>query len=516
MLDFYRSPARTSRRPSLRIIAFATAVFANPPGIAAVANGETSSAVAKALARFSADPGYAHATVGFALLDIDSEQLLSGLDPDRSLTPASVMKAITTACFLRTMAPHERFRTEVVANGPVGPDGMLHGDLVVRGGGDPTLGSDRVPGSPAAGPLLDQWTRAVTAAGIRRVAGCLVADDSFFPPDPVPGSFDWNDIGNGYGAGTSGLSFHDNMYFLALSTEGAPGSAARVLSVDPPLVSMRFVNRLRVGPSGSGDRADIFGAPGSNDRLLAGTVAGKDGATSIAIKGALPDPAAALAELFAARLEAAGVTFAGQPRATAGATVPAAAGATTVIAHESPPVGAILKILNKQSFNMYAETLLMHTARSGSDADDITTGDRDAGLAAHRRFLGGLGVTTSGFILRDGSGLSRSNAVTARGMAQFFGAMRHEPHYAMWRDTLPNLGVDGDLRGRETTGPLRGMVQAKTGLLNGPPVRSLCGYVTVKSGRILCFALLSNFHTKDWRAVDADFDALLGVIHENY
>ena len=175
---------------------------------------------------------------------------------------------------------------------------------------------------------------------------------------------------------------------------------------------------------------------------------------------------------------------------------------------QSPTLAAIQLKLNKQSFNLYAEMMLMHTARAAGD------GMRDSGIKAEEAYLKELGVPLEGFHITDGSGLSRSNAVTAAGMAQLMAALARQPHFAVWKGTLPVLGVDGDLRNRETSSPLRGKVSAKTGLINR--VRGLCGYLETKSGRMVTFGLFANDYSKSWTQVDKDFDALLRAAYEEY
>jgi D-alanyl-D-alanine carboxypeptidase/D-alanyl-D-alanine-endopeptidase (penicillin-binding protein 4) len=225
------------------------------------------------------------------------------------------------------------------------------------------------------------------------------------------------------------------------------------------------------------------------------------------IKGSLPDPAMTAARLLTQNLRAAGIGVAGEPRSTQ--EKPAGPADSRVIASfESPSLAAIQLKLNKQSFNLYAEMMLMHTARAAGD------GTRSSGIKAEEAYLKELGVPLEGFHITDGSGLSRSNAVTAAGMAKLMAALQGQAHFPVWKGTLPVLGVDGDLRNRETSSPLRGKVSAKTGLINR--VRGLCGYLETKSGRTVTFGLFANDYAKSWKQVDGDFDSLLRAVHDEY
>lgn len=456
-----------------------------------------------ALAPFRKE-AYAHATVAFALADGASGEILAESDAGRAVVPASVVKAITTGATLHHFSPGHRFRTTLECSGTTSPDGVLLGDLIIRGGGDPTLGSTRVDGALSSATLLDQWTSAVAAAGIRAVAGCVVGDASCFTADPVPDSWEWVDIGNGYGTGTSGLCFHDNYYWVSFRPGASVGDPAPIVRTDPPMPELRWVNEMRTGPAGSGDQGYIYGAPFSSIRAARGTI--PQGDPEFAIKGSFPDPAATLARLLCDRLTSAGIAVAQGFRSAHNESC--STDTLLLSAIDSPPLGAIIHKLNKHSQNLYAETLLLHLARQTGD------GSRDAGLSAVRNFLRALKVPLGGVALHGGSGLSRTDTVTARALVAFFHAMQREPHFAVWRDSLPVLGVDADLRRRAQGTPVAGKVHAKTGYLGGPPTRTLAGYLEGRSGRTYCFAFLVNHFGNSYTEVDRDVDAALLALFE--
>lgn len=442
---------------------------------------------------------YRHGVLSAHFVEIESGREVLSLNADKSVVPASCMKAVTTAVALSLLGAEHRFRTDVLVSGTLDA-GVLSGDLVIRGGGDPSFGSDRVPGSPGLESVLDRITSAVRDAGIREISGDVVGDDSFLPWDPVPDGWEWEDIGNYYGAGTSGLCFHDNLFLLSF-LPGKRGEPADISGTVPPLPFLRWRNEVMTGPRGSGDNACIYGAPGCGDRLVRGTVPEGD---VFAIRGAIPDPALACAVALAGRLRAGGIVIAGDAHSTAGN--PSGAEGRAIVSLGSPPLREIVTTLNKQSFNLYAEMMLMHTAVRTGD------GSRAAGLRATREWLRRMDVPTDGWRVRDGSGLSRGNNVTAAGMASFVAAVTRTQVSEAWCASLPVLGVDGDLAGRETSSPLRGRVRAKTGLITG--ARGLVGILEKRDGTLVAFALFANDYSKSWTAVDADFDALLRAVFD--
>lgn len=449
------------------------------------------------------NPRYDSAIMAVEFLDPKSGTVLFEQNARKSVMPASCLKTITSAAAMHFLGSDHTFTTTLEAGGTTDPTGVLHGPLIIRGGGDPTLGSSRVDGSVSSPTLLQEWADAIKAAGIHEAAGGIVGDDSYFPWEPIPDDWTWSDIGNYYGAGTSGLCFNDNLYLLYFKPGRSIGQPAAIVRTEPPMSVIQWINDMKTGPAGSGDQGDIYGSPASNKRWVRGTIpAGGE----FAIKGAMPDPAAGAAFLLSEKLKAAGVQVKGPIRGAEGRS-PLNTSRTLLSRHESPPLRSIVRTLNKQSFNLYAEMFLMNIAKT-------TSGSRESGIAAEREYLQKLGVPLEGMTIMDGSGLSRRDTVTADGMARLMGALQREPYFDAWKDSLPVLGVDGDLRNRETTSPLKGKVKAKTGLIS--KVRGLCGYLETRSGRTICFALLANQYSGNWQDVDKDFDLVLRDAYEKY
>lgn len=446
---------------------------------------------------------YSSAQVSVCVLDGETSQVLFDLDGQKSVSPASCLKTVTSAAAMHLLGPDKHFTTTLEARGKdATPKGQCQ-ELIIRGEGDPTFGSNRVEGSLTSQTVLSQMAEAVHKAGIREIRGSVWGDDSFFSWQPVPDCWQWEDIGNYYGAGPSGLCFHDNLYYLYFQPGKQVGDPAAICTTDPPLPRIIWSNGMKTGPSGSGDQGWIYGTPGSWARWTRGTIP-LGGLFNI--KGSIPDPALALADLLEARLKQAGVKVHQSSKTTQNDS-PADAPGRVLAEFASPPLHAIVKTLMKQSFNLYPETLLLHIARQAGD------GSRDSGLHAEHEYLEKLGVNTAGVHIEDGSGLSSSNKVTAMAMAQLLVAAQREPYFSVWRESFPVLGIDGDLSDREQASMLRGKVRAKTGLITR--VRGLCGYMETKSGKTVCFALFANEFSASWTQVDKDFDAVLRVLFEN-
>jgi D-alanyl-D-alanine carboxypeptidase/D-alanyl-D-alanine-endopeptidase (penicillin-binding protein 4) len=450
-----------------------------------------------------AKPEYRSATVGYALIDADTGDALEMSGAETSVLPASCMKLITTACAMHYLGPEFRFRTELRAAGVV-RSGVLHGDLVIAGDGDPTFGSTRVEGSESSVTIFQDWVQAVRAAGVREVTGHVIGDASCVADEWVPGTWEWEDVGNYYGAAPAGLNFRDNFFDLVMQPGANIGEPAKIKGFEPNLPhAVEWRNEVVTSATGTGDQATVYSAPGSRNYRVAGTI---PAGAAMHVKAAIHEPAVMVATLLQDKLRAAGVRVRGGAvqRVLASDSGTSRALATVV----SPPLRDIVRVLNKQSFNLYAEALLLASGRASGGRT------REQAIAAEELYLRQLGVPLYGLHIKDGSGLSRGDYVTALAMATLCQRVQKERWFEPWADSLPIMGVDGDLRDRSKESPLQGKVRAKTGLITR--VRGLCGYVQAAGGRKLVFALHVNGFEKPWTEVDRDIDRVLERVVGGY
>lgn len=452
---------------------------------------------------------YANAAVAISITDPATSNVLFERNSNLSVMPASCMKVITSAAAYRYLGPDFRFLTRLLQRGQTGADGTAE-QIVIDGGGDPTLGSNRVEDAINSPTLMKRWVEAIRAAGIKRVRNGILAADHSGPNGTLPpGGWEWDDLGNYYGAVPNALCYNDNLFYLKLHPGSRVGSAVSVVSTSPRLPGIEWQNELVTGPAGSGDQADIIGFPGTMTRRLVGSI---PTGGEFTIKGSLLDSAGALAEAFRDALSSSGIVVSGDCRRV---DKPPTDTSGVLAEIQSPRLSQIVHTLNKQSFNLYAEALLLEvgeTARRQKCTSETTV--RAAGIDVERKYFASVGAAIDDIQIQDGSGMARRNYVTAAGMTRVLGALRREAWFAQWQESLPVLGVDGDLRNRETTSTLKGKVRAKTGLITR--VRGLCGYIETPKGKTLCFAMFANNYSGRWQDVDADFDRVLRAIYEAY
>ena len=411
---------------------------------------------------------------GVLVVSLTRGDTLFALDADSALQPASNMKLFTTALALDQFGPSHQFRTEVLRTGEV-TGGTLHGDLVIRGDGDPALSARFVDGGPDA-PMA-RLAQVVADAGIKRVSGALIADASAFDPQRIPEGWKRRYLGATYAARISALSLNENLLDVVVRPAKDAGPHA-VVALEP---NTDFPVKSSVRTvSGRGSRLSAW-ATKSGTIEVHGWIGTRTGERHLEL--VVEDPTAFAAGAFRRALQARGITVDG-----ATAYGPAPVGAVKVGDLPSPELATILSAMNRESINHFAELVFRDAARHGS-ADSI--GSAESGNALLQKFLvGKVGVDSNAVIAADGSGLSVLDRVTPRALVQLLAYSNRASWSQAFHESLPVAGESELLAKRMRATPAQGNLHAKTGTTN--TVISLGGYVTSQNGELLAFAMIYN------------------------
>ena len=445
---------------------------------------------------------------GVALMD-QNGRLLYGRNENRLFIPASNTKLIVSAVAAALLPPDWKARTSLYG-GPV-TGGVLQGDLVLYGRGDPTM-DERcyAADSTLAGVCdVDPFTRirqlveGLRARGVRAVAGDVVGDGSYFEPTMIHPNWEAFDLNWWYAAPVSGLGFHDNSVDFDWQPGPAIGAPASI-TISPDLGDIGFENRtLTVAPGGDSDIGDrFFRHPGTMQIWAEGTVALDNPRRTESF--AVPDPNLYAARALRQALADAGIAVTGTTRSTTDSLLYAHVRASAPLAEvQSRPLRDwIFPILNT-SQNWFAEMLLKQLGRQFGKS-----GSWPEGLAVERRFLiDSIRVDSTQFSLSDGSGLSSSNLVSPLVITQVLRFMRQHPRSAGFAAALPIAGLAGSLRNRFLGTPLAGRVRAKTGSI--ARVQSLSGYLEIGGGKTLTFSVQANHHAETSRTMLAAIDSVV-------
>lgn len=433
------------------------------------------------------------ATFSIVVKDVQDGKVLYSYDADRLMSPASVLKTVATATALEMLGEDFRFETSLEYDGTI-EEGVLNGNLYIKGGGDPSLGSSHFAANkntyrPAQNRFIPEWIAALRKAGIRKINGAVVSDERIF--DTEGASIKWlrEDMGNYYAPGSYGLSVFDNMYKLSLKT-GAPGSRPVVTGTDPDLPTLHFINYLKAAPVSS-DSAYIIGAPLSDERYLYGVLPANR--ESYTLKGDISDPALFLARYLAAALEREGIFVTGEPTCF---RIESEAGRwkeskrTTIVTTYSPSLKEIASVTNHVSHNLFADALLKMVGLQYKPGRNEVISSFGRGVKVVAGYWKEKGLDVFPLRMNDGSGLAPADKVSADFIADMLVYMASESEAKeAFVASLPQAGVEGSVRNMLKGSRLQGKARLKSGGITG--VRSYAGYIT-KDGKTYAVAVFSN------------------------
>jgi D-alanyl-D-alanine carboxypeptidase/D-alanyl-D-alanine-endopeptidase (penicillin-binding protein 4) len=416
---------------------------------AAQANG-----LPESVSRILAAANIPDSHIGIVVQDLDSGAPLLTYGEQRSFNPASVMKLVTTLATLDSLGPAHAWTTRVWVDGEV-RDGVLTGDLILQGGGDPGLTQERF------------WTllRAVREKGIREIRGDVIVDNGLYAIEAVdPAEFD-NAPLKPYNAAPTALLVNYNVLTLRLS----PGEGGLEARLDPPALPIDNLAELDAEAACNGG-PDLEVSREVDVLSLSGRYPASCGDRSLYLN--LMCPPATVAVMFNALWHELGGRHAGQVRVGEWPET-----ATLWLAHESPPLSAQIRDVNKHSNNVMAKMLFLNLgqARYGGAAT-WAKGER-----AVRAWLQDKGLAIPELVLENGSGLARIERISAASMTRLLQWAAEQPLYYEFAASLPALGQEGTQKRRLNGSALAGRGWLKTGTLNG--VRALAGYVMDTAGR---------------------------------
>jgi D-alanyl-D-alanine carboxypeptidase/D-alanyl-D-alanine-endopeptidase (penicillin-binding protein 4) len=433
------------------------------------------------------------------VFSLDTGNVIYEQNANKFVRPASNMKLYTVATAFDRLTPEYHFITSVYAREKP-DDGKVKGDLIIYGRGDPSIAARFNNGDYFKG--INELADRIVAAGVKRVKGDLVGDESYFNGDPLGSGWEWEDLQWSYGAPVSALTINDNAIDLIVRP-GERAGAPVVITTGPPATSfMTIVNRATTTARGSKSDLNIHRSLGSNTLEISGSLAIGDNGFTGGV--AIPDPALAFVTTLRDALIKRGVKIDGRLRTvnarSGGSIIPTAVSSSQpnagpmqptpveITTLQSPAFSVIAAHTLKPSQNLYTELILRTLGKLTST--DPNRANETAGLEVVRSFLRQAGVGDNELALNDGSGLSRNDMIMADATVQLLTFMSKHRYFTQFRDALPIAGVDGTLRTRMRGTPAEGNVRAKTGSLSS--VASLGGYVTTAAGEHLVFSMMLN------------------------
>lgn len=428
---------------------------------------------------------------GVLAVSLERGDTLFAMNQDTSLAPASNQKLFSSAAALHHLGPDFRFPTFLLARGEI-EDGTLDGDLILYGTGDPAL-SDRLLTS-AIEPF-EEFARDLRARGIHTIRGDVLGDGTYFQGPTRHPSWNPRDLNDWFAAPVGALSFNENMVTLQI-TPGTPGAPPRIRT-QPERAELSLENRAVTVARSS--RSSLIVVRDDPDAAI--ELRGEMGTSAAAVwrRLTVSDPAAYAASILRRVLEEEGIRVEGTSRSVADqsesrvssrtwiapAILDEGASPRVLAVHYSPPLARLLEVVNKESHNLFSESLFLAMGRIRTGEGSFQGGSRV--LADY--LVGVVGIEPDGLRVEDGSGLSRLNRATPAAFIRLMAHMDRAEHAEVFWASLPEAGNRRELR-RMSGSSAAGNLRAKTGTIHR--VSALSGIVRSSANEPILFSIIAN------------------------
>jgi D-alanyl-D-alanine carboxypeptidase/D-alanyl-D-alanine-endopeptidase (penicillin-binding protein 4) len=460
------------------------------------------------LATHIGQPKYDAALWGVKIVSLDSGKTVFEQNPQKLFSPASNSKLYTVALALDRLGADYRIKTSLYAKAKPNRAGTLKGDLIVYGRGDPTINA-RLHGNDIH-KALEPLVCALTNAGVKRIAGDLIGDESYFHGPPFGSGWVWDDLEYYYGAEVSALTINDNT-LQAVVKPGARVGAPCQLALLPATAWLTFSNRTETVEKGATRKIHLYHPLCQNVIHVSGQMPVDDAGYTNEVT--MHNPAGLFVSFFKQALARQGIKVSGKARSMNWLdrqVQPRDLDRLVELGSvESLPLRDIAREVQKPSQNLYTDLLLAHVGEKFRPADLPADGtSEDLGIRELNKFLAEAGIKRGEVIFEEGSGLSRDNLTTPNATVTLLQFMNRHKCARAYLEALPIAGVDGTLKNRMKGTPAAGNVRAKTGTLRW--ANSMSGHVTTAAGEHLLFSLMVN-RCYEARPARGDLDTI-GVL----
>ena len=432
--------------------------------------------------KFASDEQFKHATLSLFVINTTTGVPVTEVNATMGVAPASCQKVITAATAFALLGHDYSYKTTLGYTGKI-VNGVLNGDIIIKGTGDPTLGSWRYKQTTEEN-IISIFSKAIQREGIHEITGHVYADESLWKGEATPGGWIWEDIGNYYGAGARVINWRENQYDLFLKSGKNIGDTVEVMGTKPSFVQgLNFKSMATSAAKGSGDKSYIYLPLNDPFSYVRGTIPINENRFSVS--GAMPHPATQLALTLEAALKNTSID-------KIEATYPVQINlqkSKTFYTYSSPVLDSIIFYFLRRSVNLYGESLIKTLAY------DITNvGATDSGVNVIKRFWKNKGIDPSAINIIDGSGLSPANRVTTKALVTIMEYARKQSWFSSFYNALPIISG----------------IKMKSGSIGG--VISYTGYIKGKNGDQYTFSFVINNYDGNDNEVRRKMWKLLGEL----
>jgi D-alanyl-D-alanine carboxypeptidase/D-alanyl-D-alanine-endopeptidase (penicillin-binding protein 4) len=433
-----------------------------------------------------------------------SGNVLENLNGNQLVRPASNFKLVSSAAYLDYFGSDYRFETRFLGRG-VQEGNTWNGDIIIEGSGDPTIGGRFYDEN--AFFVFEKWVRALSERGIEKINGNIVGFDGLFDDVPYPKGWEWDDLSYYYAPEVGALSFNENVVDLEVIADGPVGSTPEIQWFPFGTDYVEFINEQVITPQETSFDEMYRRVLGTNIILLRSALPqGYYETESLSITG----PTLYFLDTFKKYLESRGITVSGQLYTDGNFFGWNPESYTLFSTHKSVELTNIIRELNRESNNFYAEMMLKKLA---ADKYDVK-GSTELGLQELKVYMHSMQFDTSEVELRDASGMAPATLVKSSDLNRYLVLLRDKEYFPDFFQSLAEGGLNGTLQYRFNNSPLKSSFNGKTGFVSG--VRTLSGYLKTENGSELAVSLFTNNYTAKTSTVDFTHQKILEFLYHKY
>ncbi len=433
--------------------------------------------------KFATDQVFKHASISLLVINNSTGKTVTNVNAETGLAPASCQKVITASTSFELLGQNYTYKTTLGYTGKI-VNGVLNGDIIIKGSGDPTLGSWRYTETTEES-ILSEFEKAISQQGINEITGHVYADESIWKGEVTPDGWIWEDIGNYYGAGARALNWRENQYDLFLKSGKNIGDTVSFVNTVPSFVEgLNPVVTATAAEKGSGDNSYIYIPQNNKYTYVRGTIPVEE--NLFTISGAMPQPAKQLAitlESFLKKLPVENVA-ANYPDESKNFD-----SVHLFYTHNSPDLDSIVFWFLKKSVNLYGEALIKTLA-----CQVTKVGATDSGVSVIKNFWSKKEIEPSAMNIIDGSGLSPANRITASTLVTVMQYAKKQTWFPSFYNALPEING----------------IKMKSGSISD--VVSYTGFIKSKKGVDYTFAFIINNYYGNANEVRKKMWALLDLL----
>ena len=443
---------------------------------------KTEAAFNSAFKTLAEDPSFKHSTISLFVINTSTGKNVTEVNTDIGVAPASCQKVITAATSFELLGHDYKYKTTLGYTGKI-ENRKLNGDIIIKGNGDPTLGSWRY-NQTSEENVIASFKKAISQAGIDEITGHVYVDESLWNDEATPGGWIWQDIGNYYGAGARSVNWRENQYDLYLRSGKNIGDPVEIAGTKPAFVTGLNLKVLATSAAkGTGDNGYIFMPLNDKYGYVRGTIPVNE--NHFSISGAMPHPAAQLALTLEASLKNLPI----EKIETDNSKFEKNKKITNFYTYQSPELDSIIFHFLRRSINLYGESLIKTLGY-----EVRKTGATDTGVNVIKDFWKKNGIEPSAMNIIDGSGLSPQNRVTTKTLATVMEYARNQKWFPSFYDALPTING----------------IKMKSGSIGG--VVSYTGFIKSKQGDEYTFAFVINNYDGNGNSVRRKMWKLLDLL----